>query len=179
MENKHKERNIYNDSVWSFLVCPGNYLGDQWDNGSRQPELFFWDYRFNHPSFANDHTFNCCCQILYEGVAKRRNSTTNQTGTAKEEKIAKMFFQKLFDNKEENRYKLRAPSLKESKEECAKIQATDHEIKKAKEMVRYICETCGYHKDKSWDGKLRKCNACGDWLRYWRLAERITHLREI
>lgn len=69
---------------------------------------------------------------------------------------------------------LKAPSLEESKKECAEINATPKEIKEAKKMVRYICTKCGYH-----SGIVRRCSACGGWLRYWRLAERIRENREI
>jgi len=69
--------------------------------------------------------------------------------------------------------KLKPLSLEESKKRCKKINATSKEIREAKKLVRYICKNCGYHKDKNWNGKLRRCNVCGGWLRYWELYERI------
>ncbi len=73
--------------------------------------------------------------------------------------------------------KLKPLSFEKSKEKCVEIDATKKEINDGKKGVKYICEDCGYHQDKSWDGKLRRCNACGGWLRYWQLYERILYHR--
>lgn len=71
-------------------------------------------------------------------------------------------------------YLLKAPSLEESKKECTAIKATQKEVAEAKKCVSYICTRCGYH-----SGIIRKCPACNGWMRYWKLSERIRHLRDI
>ena len=70
------------------------------------------------------------------------------------------------------KYKLKSPTLEESKKQCEEINATPKEINIAKKRVSYICEKCGYH-----SGVIRKCPACDGWLRYHTLAERILEER--
>lgn len=72
---------------------------------------------------------------------------------------------------------LKPPTAEEDTAELKSINATKKEIAQARGLDDYICPKCGYHQGVSWDGKLRRCKGCGNYLRYWRLAERILELR--
>jgi len=87
----------------------------------------------------------------------------------------KTFFQTLQKTFGNPKAKLKALPLEESKKECEKIKATPKEIKKAlKDCIHFVCENCGYH-----SGIIRRCPACGGWLRYWQLYERILEERKL
>ena len=85
------------------------------------------------------------------------------------------FFQKLQKTFGNPKSKLKPLSLQESKKKCERIKATPKEIKIARrQAVHYICENCGYH-----SRIIRRCPACGSWLRYWQLYEIILDSRKL
>ncbi len=76
--------------------------------------------------------------------------------------------------------KLLEPQSKETEQqELRKINATSKEIKEAEKLVEFKCTKCGYHQGRSWDGKIHKCKACGGWLKYWKLSERVLENRAL
>jgi len=70
---------------------------------------------------------------------------------------------------------LKPLSLEESKKKCEEIKATPSEIKKALTYYKdckFICSDCGYH-----SLIIRRCPACGGWMMYFQLYQRIQEQR--
>lgn len=89
--------------------------------------------------------------------------------------IQKTFKQKLQTRFGNPKLKLKPISFQESQQKCKEINATPEEIKEAKQQqAKYVCEKCGYS-----SVFLYRCCACGGWLRYFQLYERILESRKL
>ena len=83
------------------------------------------------------------------------------------------------DEKESNKKYLLPPPPEQEEAELKALNPTPEELKFARNTVDYICMGCGYHQGASWRGGVRRCAACGGWLRYETLAQRVIHSRKV